>query len=98
VREDVVQTAHGPVATTVTIGGRGAAPRPQSTDPAHAQNRSIGQARRRGSYVAYRPNIEREAVRMKTSAPPTNHHRTERAAHLPAFSRSSDGITQDRVL
>ena len=68
VREDVVQTAHGPVATSVTIGGV-AAPRHARTVSeiiAHAQESlDSAKARRRGSFVPYRPNIEREAVRKE---------------------------------
>jgi EAL domain-containing protein (putative c-di-GMP-specific phosphodiesterase class I) len=68
VREDVVQTAHGPVATTVTIGAVAAPRHARTVDEilAHAQESlDSAKARRRGSYVAYRPNIEREAVRKE---------------------------------
>ncbi len=68
VREDVVQTAHGPVAATITIGAV-AAPRHARTVAeilAHAQESlDSAKAKRRGSFVAYRPNIEREAVRQE---------------------------------
>ncbi len=68
VREDVVQTAHGPVAATVTIGGV-AAPRHARTVEeilAHAQESlDSAKAKRRGSFVAYRPNVEREALRKE---------------------------------
>ena len=68
VREDVVQTAHGPVAATITIGGV-AAPRHARTVGeilAHAQESlDSAKAKRRGSFVAYRPNVEREAVRQE---------------------------------
>src|SRR5213078_591614 len=66
VREDVVQTAHGPVAATITIGGV-AAPRHARTVAeilAHAQESlDTAKAKRRGTFVAYRPNIELEALR-----------------------------------
>ncbi len=68
VREDVVQTAHGPVAATVTIGGV-AAPRHARTVNemiAHAQESLDGaKAKRHSSFTAYRPNIEREALRKE---------------------------------
>lgn len=68
VREDVVQTNNGPVAATITIGGV-AAPRHARTVAeilAHAQESlDSAKAKRRGSFVAYRPNIEREAVRKE---------------------------------
>ncbi|PWT88615.1 MAG: GGDEF-domain containing protein, partial [Proteobacteria bacterium] len=66
VREDVLTTSAGPVAVTVTIGG--------VTAPRHARNlREIlgraqdaldcAKAKRRGSFLAYQPSIEREAQR-----------------------------------
>ena len=69
VREEVVATAAGPVAVTVTIGG--------VTAPRHARSvdrnprARAGDARRaprpsgRGSFLAYRPNIERDALRRE---------------------------------
>jgi diguanylate cyclase (GGDEF)-like protein len=68
VRDDVVLTAAGPVAVTVTIGG--------VTAPRHAANVAEIQARaqetldrakakRPGSYQIYRPNVEREALRRE---------------------------------
>ena len=68
VREDVVQTEHGPVATTITIGAVAAPRHARTVDEilAHAQESlDAAKARRRGSYVAYRPNVEREAVRKE---------------------------------
>jgi diguanylate cyclase (GGDEF)-like protein len=69
VRDELVPTSGGPIAVTVTIGG--------VTAPRHA--RSVGEvlaraqesldtakAKRRGSFLAYRPNIEREAMRRET--------------------------------
>src|SRR5947207_7402629 len=68
VREDVVQTAHGPVAATITVGGV-AAPRHARTVAeilARAQESlDSAKARRRGSFIAYRPNIERETLRKE---------------------------------
>lgn len=68
VRDAVLQTAAGPVAVTVTIGGVIA--------PRHARNlREIlsraqdaldgAKARRRGSFLAYQPNLERDARRRE---------------------------------
>jgi diguanylate cyclase (GGDEF)-like protein len=68
VREDVVQTEHGPVATTITIGAVAAPRHARTVDEilAHAQESlDSAKARRRGSFVAYRPNVEREAVRKE---------------------------------
>jgi len=66
VREDVVRTAHGQVAASVTIGGI-AAPRHARTVEevlAHAQESlDTAKSKRRGSFVAYRPNVERDAAR-----------------------------------
>ncbi len=68
VRDEMVPTKSGPIAVTVTIGG--------VTGPRHA--RSIAEvltraqetldtakAKRRGSFLAYRPSIEREALRRE---------------------------------
>ena len=68
VRDEVVETAAGPVAVTVTIGG--------VTGPRHARNLKemlyraqdaldSAKAKRRGSFYAYRPNLEREAQRRE---------------------------------
>src|SRR5256885_16252512 len=66
VREDVVQTANGPVAATITIGGV-AAPRHAravAQIPAHAQGSlATAQAKRRGTFVTSRPNGEPEPLR-----------------------------------
>src|SRR4029077_8164823 len=62
------RTANGPVAATITIGGV-AAPRHARTVAeilAHAQESlDSAKAKRRGSFVAYRPNIERETLRQE---------------------------------
>ncbi len=68
VREEVVQTAHGPVAATVTIGAVAAPRHARTVDEilAHAQEAlDSAKARRRGTYVAYRPNVERDALRKE---------------------------------
>jgi diguanylate cyclase (GGDEF)-like protein len=68
VRDDVVQTQAGPVAVTVTIGGVNA-PRHARTMHevlARAQEAlDAAKAKRRGSFHAYRPNVEREALRRQ---------------------------------
>ena len=69
VRDEMVATDAGPIAVTVTIGG--------VTAPRHARSVAevLGRAqesldtakgKRRGSYLAYQPNIEREALRRDT--------------------------------
>jgi diguanylate cyclase (GGDEF)-like protein len=66
VREDVVRTAHGPVAAGVTIGGIAAPRHARTVDDiiAHAQESlDTAKSKRRGSFVAYRPNVERDAAR-----------------------------------
>jgi diguanylate cyclase (GGDEF)-like protein len=66
VRDETVATTAGPVAVTVTIGGVNA-PRHARTVPeifARAQDAlSAARTRRRGSFLAYQPNVEREALR-----------------------------------
>jgi diguanylate cyclase (GGDEF)-like protein len=71
VREDVVQTAHGPVAATVTIGGVAAPRHARTVDEiiAHTQESlDSAKSKRRGSFIAYKPNIERDAVRKENVA------------------------------
>jgi diguanylate cyclase (GGDEF)-like protein len=69
VRDETIPTAAGPVAATVTIGG--------VTAPHHARSvtevlsRALdalhaARARRHGSFVAYRPNVERDALRRES--------------------------------
>jgi diguanylate cyclase (GGDEF)-like protein len=68
VREDVVQTATGPVAASVTIGGIAAPRHARTVDEmlSHAQESlDAAKSKRRGSFLAYRPNIEREAARKE---------------------------------
>jgi diguanylate cyclase (GGDEF)-like protein len=68
VRDEVVVTAAGSIAATVTIGG--------VTAPRHARDLretlaraqdalDSAKAKRRGSFLAYRPNLEREALRQQ---------------------------------
>jgi diguanylate cyclase (GGDEF)-like protein len=68
VRDDVVQTKAGPVAVTATIGGV-VAPRHARTIEevlSRAQEAlTAAKAKRRGSFEAYRPNIEREEQRRR---------------------------------
>jgi diguanylate cyclase (GGDEF)-like protein len=66
VRDETIPTSAGPVAVTVTIGGV-AAPRHARTVP-EIFSRAIdalhtARARRHGSFVAYKPNVERDAMR-----------------------------------
>ena len=68
VRDEMVQTSAGPVAVTITIGG--------VTAPRHARTLAevlsraqealdTAKGKRRGSFLAYRPNLEREAQRRE---------------------------------
>jgi diguanylate cyclase (GGDEF)-like protein len=68
VRDETMTTAAGPVAVTVTVGG--------VTAPRHARTVSeivsraqdalaAARAKRHGSFVAYRPNVERDALRKE---------------------------------
>jgi len=68
VRDDVIQTSAGAVAASVTIGGVAA--------PRHARNveeilsraqeaLDAAKTKRRGSFEAYRPNVERDARRRE---------------------------------
>ncbi len=69
VRDEMLPTATGAIAATVTIGGV-TAPRHARTVPevlARAQEAlDSAKAKRRGSFVAYRPNLEREALRRES--------------------------------
>ncbi len=68
IRDEMVPTSAGPIAVTVTIAG--------ITAPRHARSVAevltrvqetldAGKSRRRGSFFAFRPNIEREALRRE---------------------------------
>jgi diguanylate cyclase (GGDEF)-like protein len=69
VRDEPMQTNAGPVAVTVTIGGV-TAPRHARTVPeilSRAQDAlNIARAKRHGSFAAYRPNVERDALRKES--------------------------------
>jgi diguanylate cyclase (GGDEF)-like protein len=68
-REDVVETAAGPVAVTVTIGGivapRHAGTAEEMLERAH-EALAAAKAKRRGSFEAYRPNVERDMLRRES--------------------------------
>jgi diguanylate cyclase (GGDEF)-like protein len=68
VRDDVVQTQAGPVAVTATIGGVNAPRHARTLHEVLARAQEAldaAKAKRRGSFHAYRPNIERDAERRK---------------------------------
>ncbi|MFZ2064374.1 MAG: EAL domain-containing protein [Xanthobacteraceae bacterium] len=69
VRDEMVPTKAGPIAVTVTIGG--------VTGPRHARSVAetlaraqealdIAKGKHRGSFLAYRPSVERETLRRET--------------------------------
>jgi diguanylate cyclase (GGDEF)-like protein len=68
-REDVIETAAGPVAVTVTIGGIVAPRHARSADEmlerAH-EALATAKAKRRGSFEAYRPSVERDMLRRES--------------------------------
>ncbi len=68
VRDEVIRTSAGPVAVTVTIGGV-TGPRHARTVPelfARAQEAlNAAKAKRFGSFQVYRPNVERDALRLE---------------------------------
>lgn len=66
IREDVIRTSVGPVALTGTIGGVVAPRHAPTVEDAIARAQDAletAKRRRRGSFAAYRPSIEREALR-----------------------------------
>ncbi|HEY4922420.1 MAG TPA: GGDEF and EAL domain-containing protein [Xanthobacteraceae bacterium] len=68
VRDDVVQTQAGPVAVTATIGGVNAPRHARTVSEVLARAQEAldaAKAKRRGSFQAYRPNVEREALRRQ---------------------------------
>jgi diguanylate cyclase (GGDEF)-like protein len=68
VRDDMVPTSAGPVAVTVTIGGVAAPRHARSIAEVLARAQETldsAKGKRRGSFLAYRPNIEREALRRE---------------------------------
>jgi diguanylate cyclase (GGDEF)-like protein len=66
VRDEMIATAAGPVTVTVSIGGVNA-PRHARTVPevlSRAQDAlQAARAKRHGSFIAYQPNVERDALR-----------------------------------
>ncbi|MGE0749475.1 MAG: EAL domain-containing protein [Variibacter sp.] len=68
IRDEVMQTSAGVVAVTITIGGI-VAPRHAREVPevlARAQETlTLAKAKRPGSFLAYRPSVEREAIRRE---------------------------------
>ena len=70
VRDEPMETNAGPVAITVTIGGV-TAPRHARTVPeilTRAQDAlNTARAKRHGSFAAYRPNVERDALRKENA-------------------------------
>jgi diguanylate cyclase (GGDEF)-like protein len=70
VRDEVVHTSATPVAITATIGGVAAPRHARTVDEilARAQESlDAAKAKRRGSFFAYRPSIEREAMRRENA-------------------------------
>lgn len=69
VREEPIATSAGSVAVTITIGGI-TAPRHASTlDEVLSRSQdalSAARDKRRGSFAAYRPNVERDALRKES--------------------------------
>ena len=68
VRDDVVQTKVGPVAVTATIGGVVAPRHARSVEEILSRAQEAlndAKAKRKGSFLAYRPNIEREERRRE---------------------------------
>ncbi|HEX3937364.1 MAG TPA: EAL domain-containing protein [Xanthobacteraceae bacterium] len=68
VRDEMIATGAGPIAITVTIGGVTAPRHARSVAEVLAraqESLDTAKARRRGSFHAYRPNIEREAARRE---------------------------------
>jgi diguanylate cyclase (GGDEF)-like protein len=68
-REDVIETAAGPVAVTVTIGGivapRHARGADEMLERAH-EALAAAKVKRRGSFEAYRPSVERDMLRRES--------------------------------
>ena len=68
-REDVIETAAGPVAVTVTIGGIVAPRHARSADEMVERGHealAAAKAKRRGSFEAYRPSVERDMLRRES--------------------------------
>jgi diguanylate cyclase (GGDEF)-like protein len=70
VRDEVIATTAGPVAATVTVGGITAPRYARNVGEvlARAQDALDGaKAKRRGSFQAYQPSVEREAMRQQNA-------------------------------
>jgi diguanylate cyclase (GGDEF)-like protein len=68
VRDEMMPTSAGPVAATVTIGGVTAPRHARSTAEVLARAQETldtAKGKRHGSFLAYRPNVEREAQRRE---------------------------------
>lgn len=68
VRDDVVETSVGPVAVTISIGGVAAPRHARSIQEilSRAQEAlDVAKMKRQGSFQAYRPNVERDAMRKE---------------------------------
>jgi diguanylate cyclase (GGDEF)-like protein len=68
VRDEMVLTAAGPIAVTATIGGVTAPRHARSVAEVLARAQETldtAKGKRRGSFLAYRPSIEREALRRE---------------------------------
>ncbi len=68
VRDELVPTSAGPVAVTVTIGGVTAPRHARSVADVFARAQETldtAKGKRRGAFLAYQPNIEREAQRRE---------------------------------
>jgi diguanylate cyclase (GGDEF)-like protein len=68
IRDEMIETSAGAIALTVTIGGVTAPRHARSVAEVLAraqESLDAAKARRRGSFQAYRPNIEREALRRE---------------------------------
>ncbi len=68
VRDDVVETSVGPVAVTISIGGVAAPRHARSIQEilSRAQEAlTAAKVKRSGSFQAYRPNVERDAMRKE---------------------------------
>ena len=68
VRDELVSTSAGPVAVTATIGGITAPRHARSVAEVLARTQETldaAKGKRRGSFLAYQPNIEREAQRRE---------------------------------
>jgi diguanylate cyclase (GGDEF)-like protein len=69
VRDETLTTSAGSVAVTVTIGGVTAPRHARSLQEILSRSQDalqVARAKRHGSFVAYRPNLERDALRRET--------------------------------